>query len=75
MFLKIEGGAIINVDLISRVDINEMKKTATALSGSATLAQESRVLYEYFRQDRIYLDPVPEPESVQVGQPQEGLKT
>ena len=79
MFLKIEGGAIINIDLISRVDINDMKKVATVWDSGIVLCHDSKIVYDFFQQERIFdkVDVAPEPEAkpeapveepVQVGQ-------
>lgn len=56
MWLEIEGGVLINLELVDKIEPTHHKKTATAWIGGIVQA-ESRILYQYFETHRLAQTP------------------
>ena len=48
MWLLVENGSLINLDLISRVEANHQKKQATLYEGGILAVGDSSIAYNYF---------------------------
>lgn len=48
MWLQVENGSIINLDLISRVEMNHRKREATLYEAGIVAASDSVIAYEHF---------------------------
>lgn len=48
MYLLIEGHRLLNLDLVSMVEMNNRTKTATVWERGVNVASDSRIVYRHF---------------------------
>ncbi len=61
IFVEVEDGALINIDLMERVEVKHHVKTATAWAGGIIRAADSHALYQHFFADNPQLVVRPTP--------------
>ncbi len=55
MFLKMESGALINVDLVDTVEFDKFHEKASLFAGGVLLYAESKIAHRYFSNPELLI--------------------